>query len=704
VSPAGRDPRYDVLFEPVRIGPKTMRNRFYQTPYATGFGDSVADQRGNVRFREVRAEGGWAVISSDVCSVHPESDLRGFAEDARIWSDDDIAPMAEVTDAIHAHGALASVELYFGAASPNDWTRLAPRGPSQTTNDMTWSTTSYAMDVAEIRELQGWFVAAAKRARSAGFDIVNVCANSQMNIVQQFLLPAYNQRTDAYGGSLENRARFLVELLEQLKQAVGDDCALTTRLTVDTLDEGREGGIRAAEDGAATVALCDHLVDFWDLDVGGMSISGEVARWGVGASPSRLRESGWEEPWIELVRSATRKPIAGVGRFTDPERMIAALRGPLDIIGAARPGIADPFLPAKIEAGDVDDIAECIGCNICIMRYARGVPVNCTQNPTAGEEHRRGWHPRRFAPAAGAEQMAVLVVGAGPAGMECATVLGKRGAEHVHLADAERVPGGALRWTTELPGLAEWGRVIDYRRTQIERLRNVTFVPRKRLTADDVLGYGASTVIVATGSHWAGDGRNPAMAGPIPGADAALAHVATPEQIMVEGKAIAGEHVVVFDADGGYMGVSLAELLAARGQRVTIVSPQATIGIDTFLTEEGPDIYRRLLRAGVELLPATVVTEIAPGAVTTRSTLLPEAVDTLAADGVVLVTQRVSDDGLFRELRERADERAEAGVERLLRIGDCVAPRLLADAIFDGHRLGREIDSGQDEPLLPLRG
>jgi dimethylamine/trimethylamine dehydrogenase len=694
-----RDPRYDILFEPVQIGPKTMKNRFYQTPYSTGFG--VDRAHGEAEFRAVRAEGGWAVVNTDISSVHPESDLRGFCADSRIWSEADVRALALVAERIHAHDALAGIELYYGGAvGPNEWTRLTARGVSQQTSELTWSHSSFEMDASEIAELRGFFVLAARRARTAGFDIVNICANSQMNIVQQFLLPFFNHRSDEYGGPLENRTRFLAETLHEIRSAV-DDCALTVRLTIETFAEG-ERGFHAGGEAYETIAMLDPLVDFWDLDVGGMAPAGDSAKWGVGASPSRLHESGWENRWTAMIRTATEKPVVGVGRFTSPDIMAQSVRdGPLDIIGAARPGLSDPFMPRKIEEGRIDELRECIGCNICILRYGHGVPVNCTQNPTAGEEHRRGWHPERFRPASNAKE-GVLVVGAGPAGMECAIVLGKRGFDHVHLADAGHRVGGAMRWISRLPGLGEWARVVDYRQAEIDRLSNVEFIPDTPMDAARVLDYGAHIVIVATGAHWAKDGKNAATQAPVPGVSADRADVLTPEQIMVEGKAVPGESVVVFDAEGYFMGASIAERLAREGKKVTIVTPASSVAATTFFTEEGPGIYRQLVELGVTMDPGYSLESYEQGVARGVGTLVASEARAWHADSLVLVTERRSNGALYGALKGLVDERKDAGIGALWRIGDCVAPRLIADAIFDGHRLAREIDSPNPGVALPF--
>jgi dimethylamine/trimethylamine dehydrogenase len=199
------------------------------------------------------------------------------------------------------------------------------------------------------------------------------------------------------------------------------------------------------------------------------------------------------------VKKITSKPVVGVGRFTSPDTMVSQVkRGILDMIGAARPSIADPFLPRKIEEGRPDDIRECIGCNVCVASNGNGVPLRCTQNPTMGEEWRRGWHPEIIAPKASDDS--VLIVGAGPAGLECARALGQRGYS-VHLAEATTELGGRVLHEAKLPGLNEWIRVRDYRVGQIERMANVSVYRDSRLTAADVQEFAAARVVLATGAR-----------------------------------------------------------------------------------------------------------------------------------------------------------------------------------------------------------
>ena len=368
------------------------------------------------------------------------------------------------------------------------------------------------------------------------------------------------------------------------------------------------------------------------------------------------------------MREATAKPIVGVGRLTNPDRMAEIIRsGAWDLIGAARPSIADPFLPKKIEEGLYGEVRECIGCNICVMKAEEGNHIGCTQTATAGEEYRRGWHPERFEPAENRDRD-VLVVGSGPAGMECAIVLGKRGFRRVHLVEAEAEIGGITRWVPRLPGLGEWGRLLNWRSVQLANLGNVEMITGARLSAQDVRDYGAEIVIVATGSRWAGDGLNFVTHEPIPGADASLAHVLTPEQVMLEGKTPPGERVLVFDADGYVMAAGLAEKLAAEGHSVELVTPHERIAPICDETLEGPLLRQHLHEVGVHGRTGTTMTGIEPGRVTAVDEF-GEAVE-LDADAVVLVTQRRSDDALYSELKAGAETLADEGIEALYRIGD----------------------------------
>jgi dimethylamine/trimethylamine dehydrogenase len=685
---SGRDPRHDVLFEPVRIGPKTLRNRFYQVPHCTGFG--VEKPWTQARHRGLKAEGGWASVCTEYCAINAESDEYPFVS-ARLWDDGDVRALRLMTAEAHEHGALAAVELWHGGIHVEAReSRTVPLAPSQIASEFEPLAVPKAMELSDIRRTQDDWVAAARRAREAGFDIVYVYG-SHTYLPTQFLSPRYNHRTDAYGGSFENRARFWLETLEKVRDAVGDDTAIAIRIAADTLD----GAGIEPEEGLAFVRAAEPLVDLFDCVVGGLA---GAARLDAGAS--RFFGTGYQLEWTARFREATAKPIVGTGLMVDPDVMVDVIEsGVWDIIGAARPSIADPFLPLKIEQGRYDEIRACIGCNACYALANRGRHLGCTQNATAGEEHRRGWHPERFARAANADRD-VLVVGAGPSGLECAIVLAKRGFARVRLVDAAPEIGGCMRWIPHLPGLDAWGRFVEWRRREIARLVNLELVTDARLHAGDVRASGADLVVIATGAHWALDGFNGVTKGPIPGADATRPHILTPEQIMLGGKAVSGARVVVLDVESYHVGASLALRLAGQGHEVTIATPSETVAAWCNWTLEGPRLREQLHAGGVDMRSELTPLAIVPGAVRLQHAHGGAPFE-IAADAVVLVTQRLSNEALYLELAGDPDALAASEIEGVYRTGDCVAPRWLVDTVFDGHRLAREIDSPDPSVYLP---
>lgn len=341
--------------------------------------------------------------------------------------------------------------------------------------------------------------------------------------------------------------------------------------------------------------------------------------------------------------------------------------------------------------------------------------LNCTQNPTSMEEYRRGWHPEKYEKTR--EPCSVLVVGGGPAGMECARVLGERGYD-VHLREAEEELGGHWRWVTRLPRLQEWARVVTYREIQLRKLKNVeVHLGVGEMSCDDVLAYGADKVVIATGSHWRTDGLGAETHHPIPGADASLPHCVTPEQLMA-GKPV-GDRVVVLDGDGHFMGIGIAEMLADQGRQVTIVTNMSEIAEYGVYTMDVMNNKRMMYNKGIAHYRNHWAEKIEPGKITLfylyrhgpdlsgprtgHVPRLPERDDTitLECDTVVLVTARLPNDRLFRELKARRGEWADNEIRGVYRCGDCHAPRQLHNAIFSAHRLAREFDSPHPQYPLP---
>jgi len=675
-----RDPRYDILFEPVRIGPVTTKNRFYQVPHCTGMGwvrpRTLAEMRG------IKAEGGWGVVCTEYCSIHPASDDQ-LNISATLWDDSDVRAHRLMTDKVHAHGALAGAELWFGGAdSANLATRLVSFDVASMPNGVGHPFQSRGMDKADIRDLRRWHRKAALRARDAGFDIVYVYATHGY-LIARFLDPRTNTRSDEYGGSLANRTRLVRELIEETKEAVGDRCAVAVRFAAD--EAIGEDGVPITGERREMLAMMAEMPDLWDINVADYSLEMGV---------SRFVKEGALEPYMAFVRSVTTKPVVTVGRFTSPDTMVRMVKaGITDLIGAARPSIADPFLPKKIEEGRIDDIRECIGCNICYSGDSLSVPIRCTQNPTMGEEWRRGWHPETIAPKGSDAQ--VLVVGAGPAGLEATRALGLRG-YRVALAEAGKVLGGRVVREAALPGMREYIRVRDYREQQILKMPNVEVFRDSRLVPEDVMGFEAQHVCIATGARWRRDvftgQRFEAIAGP-------ETQVLTPDDIM-EGRMPAGP-TVVFDADGYYMGGVIAERLRAAGLEVTLVTPHDRVSPWAENTGEGSRVPGHLMGLGITLLTAHGLAWFDGKAATVacehsgRERVLPAA-------GLVVVGYRAPVDDLWTALRYRPDGTHADLPFTLARIGDCEAPAIIAAATYAGHRYAQELDREVDIDM-PLR-
>lgn len=664
--------RYAVLFEPVKIGPVTAKNRFYQVPHCNGMGthypSSMAAMRG------IKAQGGWAVVCTEECDFHHSGDVTPAIE-ARLWGPLDIPIMARMVDSVKRHGSLAGCELVYGGASAhNRQSREIAVAPSAIPLFGDEPGQARTMDRQDIRNFRRWHRQAVLRARDAGFDIVYVYAGHNLTLLQHFISRRYNHRSDEYGGSIENRTRLLREVIEDSKEAVGDSMAVAVRFAVDEL-AGPEG-ITADGDGRAVVELLAELPDLWDIN---------ISEWDNDSQTARFSEEGFQESFTAWVKQVTTKPVVGVGRYTSPDHMVSLVnKGVLDFIGAARPSIADPFLPAKIEQGRIEDIRECIGCNICVSGDYMYMPMRCTQNPTIGEEWRRGWHPEHIEPRGSDDN--VLIVGAGPAGLEAALALGTRG-YRVTLAEANHHLGGHVTDLSRLPGLSSWQRVVDYRVGQIRQMANIEIYVESELTTTQVLEFGFHHVAIATGSHWREDGvgrQHPQ------GIETLGVTCLTPDHIMAD--APVESPVVIYDDDHYFMASVLAEKLRGDGHEVIYVSPADVVASWTVNTMEQRRIQTRLMELDVGLVLGHSISQITADALTLGCMYSGKSRQ-LSFGSIVLVTMRDPDDTLYQELVESGSLLEEAGIKTTTRIGDCLAPGLVAAAVYAGHRYARELDT-----------
>ena len=673
-----RDPRYDPLFEPIELGPVTAPNRFYQVPHCSGMGYGRPQMM--AAMRGVKAEGGWGVVCTEYCSIHAGSDDSPYPS-ASLRDEVDVRNLRLMTDAVHAAGALAGVELWYGGhTSANLYSREPALDVASLPNTAGCGAPaqSQAMSLQDIDDFRKMYRDAARRAMAAGFDIVYVYGNHYY-LLHNFLNPGFNQRDDAYGGAAENRVRLLREVIEDVGEIVAGRCAVAVRYSIPLrFDEDPEGLLECFRHIA-------ELPDLWDITVNDYYVE---------MGSSRFVKEAAQQDAVARLRQMTAKPVVSVGRFTSPDSMLSQITsGTQDMIGAARPSIADPFLPRKIDEGRLEDIRECIGCNVCYAHNSLAVPIRCTQNPTMGEEWRRGWHPDRIEPRHADES--VLVVGAGPAGLEAACALGQRGYP-VILAEAGREPGGRINREARLPGLAEYARVRDWRLGQLRRMPNVDIYPENRLDADAIAGLQCRHLVIATGASWRSDGVGRWRNAPFAGCEQPA--VLGPERVL-DGELPRGR-VVVYDDDHYYLGSAIALLASAGGCEVTLVTPADSVAGWCLFTDEHRPTMQALLAAGVECITGRGLTGFDNGDVALECVYSGRQ-SSIVADQLIPVSARVANDDLWQTLQRRRQQLEQQGLLSLQRIGDCRAPGMIAAAVYAGHRAARElgceaVDIGRD--------
>ena len=670
---------YSRLFEPVRIGPVVTKNRFYQVPHCCGMGHQRP--QAHAAMRALKAKGGWGVVSTEETEIHPSSDLSPYVEQ-RIWDKRDIPALRLMTEAVHEHGALAAIELaHNGNHAANLYSRLPAISPVSQSIDLIYPKQTTRMSKKDIAEFRAWHRRAAINAKAAGFDIIYVYAGHGMTLTQEFLLPEINNRTDEYGGSIENRVRLTRELLEETKDAVGDTCAVAFRFAVDEL-KGKDG-MQFFEEGRAVVEMLAEIPDLWDVN---------VSDWANDSQTSRFEPNeGYQIPYVEFVKSITTKPVVGVGRLTSPDLMVSLIdRGALDLIGAARPSIADPYLPNKIKAGNTDQIKECIGCNICVSSDNFSVPIRCTQNPTMGEEWRRGWDPESIKPKKTDQN--VLVVGSCPSGLECTLLLARRG-YHVTLAEAGSKLGGRVIFEAGLKGLSAWKRVADNRLYEIQQKNNIEIYKESELTFSHINELGINNIFLATGSSWRKDGVGRSRRKPIQGMESL--NVLTPEEAIKDSKNLKGP-VVVYDDEQGYLGGVVADHLSSDHHEVIFITPAGIVSPWTESTLEQKRVQKSLLLNGVNIICNKSIDK-AEGQSLNLQCVFTGEITHVKCSAIVMVTERIPNTTLYDQLIEQNNSIEGGKRKHIQLIGDAESPGLIADAVFLGHLAAQNFEEPEQE-------
>ncbi len=650
------DARYRHLLSPLTVGRITLRNRVFSSAHGTGFGKDGGLTDRHIEYHRARAHGGIGLIVIEATAID-ESPLSAAGRGGTLKNIDDsvIPAYRRLAAAVHAEGArifcLLSHSGRNSAMGPDGRPPVAPSPmPMDRTRDI-----PHELEPEEIAEIVRAFADAARRCRDGGLDGVEL-SFTHGNLVQEFLSPASNKRTDAYGGSEENRLRMARETLQACRAAVGPDFTFGIRFSADELipdGYGLADGIRYAR----------MMVEWGKLDFVDVSAGTNSSMWSRSRHyPTIASPAAPLVPMARAIRDAVPVPVFCIGKISTPaeaEAIVAA--GDADLVGMTRAHIAEPAIVRKLLERRDDDIRLCIYCNeSCFGRQQRVGDITCVYNPRSGREYL--WPVLRPAQV----QRRVIVVGGGPAGMEAARVAAKRG-HQVELHERGDALGGQILSLARTPHRSGYLRISDWLSRQIEKL-GVDIRLNSEMTAEEILARRPDAVVLATGA--ADTGRD------LPGADGA--NVFTARQALAG--ANLGRRVVIGDWDGRHMGLSVADLLSSRGHQVTIVTPAFFAGMDVDLLTWRP-IYERLQSRGVTFAALDEITAIGDGCVTATRT--DGSQYRLDADSVILCTRGCSERPLYRALLGR--------VPVLKTVGDAWSPRQLEQAIYEGAKAAREI-------------
>jgi len=656
-----------LIWSPLQLGPVTVRNRIVFSAHLTNYAVDGLPSEQHVAYYAARAAGGAGLIITEEHSTHPtdwpyEKLIHGFHPEV-------VPGYRRITEAVHRHRVPIFAQInHNGGQASSMYSRLPVWAPSPVADPL-FREVPKAVDAAEIAEIVASYGLVARHSAEGGFDGVELqCSHS--SIVRGFLSPATNKRTDDYGGPLANRARILIEIIDEVRRTIGPDLALGVRLCGDELIEGGTTIDEAVE--VARMVEATGKVDYINTSIGVATASLFMIEASMHIPP------GYSMFIPSAIRDAVDLPVVGVGRFKDPLQAERALaEGQCDLVGVVRGQIADPDFVAKARAGFTDDTRLCLSCNQeCVGRMGLNRWLGCIENPAAGRESEGVGQPRPVAVG-----RRVLVIGAGPAGLQAALAAARNG-HHVTVLERAAAAGGQVRLAATVPNRAEFGDLIRNQLHECGRL-GVEFEFGVDVDVEEIVRRRPDTVVVATGSvpdrpWWA------------PGDAEWIVDV----RDVLEGSVHPTGSVLVLDELGFHHATSVAELLADRGCSVEVVSPGMVVGQDLGITLDLENWWIRAESKGI-----TQSTELVPMGVEGRILNLQHhptgAMQTREPDWVVLAVPSTPADALFHELRAR-------GVE-VERVGDAVAPRRAHAAVIDGERVGAAIPTAQLAPQLASR-
>ena len=665
------------VWTPLQIGATTVKHRIMVTGHTQLYGrDGVISDRHVDYYRE-RAKGGAALLILEQQAAHPAG--MNYHAGCVAFDERAIPGYRALAEAVHEFGARQFVQVFAGGSQGrgtlhiHNWHPLwaVSRVPSVVYNE-----TPMVMEQRHIDEIVDGFARSAATIKAAGLDGIEIHA-AHNQCVGEFLSPAFNKRDDLYGGSVENRCRLLVEIAAEIRRRTGDDFTVGTRISFDEFLG--PAGI-TPEDGEAQLEIlaATGLFDFFDISGGGYHTLH------IAVSPMGAMEEGFMVPFARRAKAVVgdRAKVFVVGRILDVRRADEIVgEGSADMVAITRGQIADPFLVTKALQGRERETIRCVGANVCITRLIGDLEITCVFNPATGREREFGDGTLR--PAEQARRVAV--VGGGPAGMQCAATAARRGHEVVLFERSDKL-GGHLNLIAALPTRENWRTGIENLAITVEdagvEVRLGATASHETLVADRF-----DAVVCANGSTWERNGYSPMRPerDAIPGAEQdRVLDIATAIELALADPRSLGSRVLIVDETDGYLPVGLAEILAAAGVAVEIVTPHLFAGADLLGTLDMAHVIPRIKGLGVEITAQQFVERI-DGRSVELYDVWGVARRTVEVDTVVIAMMRRPNDELYLEL---AGADAPFTVHR---VGDAVAPRKLEAVIFEGEELARTI-------------
>lgn len=663
---------YPTLFSPLKLGPRTARNRTWMSAHATLLVKDFLFTDAHIAYYAERAKHGVAVITMEAMAVHETSlPYRGkaLAFDPRM-----VPQFQKIADAVHAHGTLLLAQPWHRGRETNSVSSGVPVWAPSAVPCAVYREMPHVMTVADIDAIREGYRLSARHARDGGLDGVEVHSMSHGYLLNQFLSPATNHRTDGFGGSFDRRLRLVAEIIQATREEVGPDLIVGARINSD---DGHEGGLSPAD----WAEIAAALVAPGHLDYVSCSHGTYLNRMLI--YPTAPEEHGFQmKATAEVRRAIPGTPVVGVGRIVTPAEAEAALAsGACDFVAMARALVADAEWVAKAEAETADDIRPCVGANWCMSAIFAQAPIACIHNPAAGNEIALGTGTlsRSDAP------KKVAVVGGGPAGLRAALTAAQRG-HRVTLYERSHELGGQVRYWSRAPSRTELAGVADWLVAQLAKT-DATVRLQTVATPEMLAAENFQAVVVATGASGLDHGWTPLRPanwnGPrLPGSDGPQVHSYIS---LLRDQPSLGKRVLLYDGLGGRQAVVTTEYLASRGHQVEFVTWLGQPAPDLAASRDWGKTFGMLRRMGVRFSTDLELVGIDLPRVSLRDLYTKDDI-VREADAVVLCLGARAEDALFHALEPR---RAE-GLSLQL-VGDALAPRRADAAIREGELAARAI-------------